>query len=150
MEISDIFFNGAGRLRSIWRLAVFAVAYYVALNALLLAASIGLAFLLSPEEQERLLAESNWGFVVQSFIYFLPPALVGWGCGYALEDLPWRALGWALHRGWARDLLKGLLVGAASLVLAAAIGAALGGVRFSAPARPDALAAARTFVTSGL
>ena len=150
MEIPDIFFNDAGRLRSFWRLAVFAVVYFVVLTALFLAATFGLAFLLSPEEHERLLAESNWAFVIQSFIYFLPAALAGWGCGYVLEDLPWRALGWVLHRGWARDLLKGLLVGAASLGLAAAIGAALGGVRFSAPARPDALAAARTLVTSGL
>src|SRR5919202_520398 len=124
MEVPDIFFNDAGRLRSVWRLALFAVAYFVVLTALFLAATFGLAFLLSPEEHERLLAGSNWGFVVQSFIYFLPAALAGWGCGYALEDLPWRALGWALHRGWARDLLKGLLVGAASLGLAAALGAA--------------------------
>src|SRR5919202_1521224 len=99
MEVPDIFFNDAGRLRSVWRLALFAVAYFVVLTALFLAASFGLAFLLSPEEHERLLAGSNWAFVIQSFIYFLPAALAGWRCSYVPEDLPSRALGWALHRG---------------------------------------------------
>jgi membrane protease YdiL (CAAX protease family) len=150
MEIPDFFFNDAGRLRCLWRLAVFAVAYLMTLTALFLATDFGLAFFLSPEMHKRLLVESNWAFVIQSFVYFLPAALVGWGCAYVLEDLPWRALGWALHWGWSRDLLKGLLVGAASLSVAAAVGAALGGIRFSVPARLDALAAARTFVSSGL
>ena len=148
MNIPDIFFNDAGRPRSVWRLAAFAVAYLVALTGLLLAVSFGLALAVSPEEHRRLLAESNWAFVIQSFIYFVPAALAGWVCGYALEDLPWRALGWALHRGWARDLLKGLLVGAASLCLAAAVGAALGGMRFSLPAQFHASAAARTLASS--
>jgi uncharacterized protein len=149
MDIPDIFFNDAGRLRSVWRLAVFAVAYLVAFTALLLAVNFAAAFALSPEAHDWLLAESNWAFVIQSFIYFLPAALAGWFCAYALEDLPWRALGWALHAGWARDLLKGLLVGAASLGLAAAVGAALGGIRFSPPAQFNASGVARTFVTSG-
>lgn len=150
MQVPDFFFNDAGRLRSLWRLAVFTVAYLLAIIALFLATDFSLAFILSPETHKRLLVESNWGFVIRSFILFLPPALVGWGCGYVLEDLPWRALGWALHGSWARDLLKGLLVGAASLCVAAAIGAALGGVRFSIPARPDAFATASTLVSSGL
>ena len=150
MNIPDIFFNNAGRLRSVWRLAAFAVAYLVALTGLLLAVNFGAAFALSPEAHDWLLADSNWAFVIQSFIYFVPAALAGWACGYALEDLPWRALGWALHAGWARDLLKGLLVGAASLGLAAAVGAALGGIRFSLPAQVHASAAARTLASSAL
>ncbi|PYS84670.1 MAG: hypothetical protein DMF67_03910 [Acidobacteria bacterium] len=150
MEVPDFFFNDAGRLRSLWRLAVFTVAYLVALTALFLATDFGLAFFLSPETHKRLLIESNWAFVFQSLIFFLPAALVGWGCARVLEDLPWRALGWALHGGWARDLLKGLLVGAASVSVAAALGAAFGGVRFSAPAQLDALATARAFISSGL
>lgn len=148
MEIPDLFFNGVGRLRSIWRLAVFAVVYLVAFTALILFTNFGLAFALSPEAHDRLLVESNWAFVIQSFIYFLPAALAGWLCGYALEDLPWRALGWALHRGWARDLLKGLLVGAVSLGLAAAIGAVAGGIRFGLPAPFDASGEARTLLAS--
>ncbi|HEX3559621.1 MAG TPA: type II CAAX endopeptidase family protein [Pyrinomonadaceae bacterium] len=148
MNIPDFFFNDAGRLRSLWRLALFTVAYLIALTALFLATNFALALLLSPETHKRFLVGSNWAFVFQSFIFFLPAALVGWGCGRALEDLPWRALGWALHGGWARDLLKGLLVGAACVGLAAAIGAALGGVRLSIPARPDAFATASTLLSS--
>jgi membrane protease YdiL (CAAX protease family) len=64
-------------------------------------------------------------------ILFIPATLVGWGCGALLEGLPLRALGWALHRGWVRDLLVGSLVGAASLVLAGAIAAAPGGFHFT-------------------
>lgn len=150
MNIPDFFFNDAGRLRSVWRLAVFGVAYLFALNAVLLALSFGLAFAVSPETHAWLLGQSNWAFVIQSFTFFVPAALVGWACGYALEDLPWRALGWALHAGWSRDLLKGLLVGAGALCLAAAVGAALGGVRFGLPGQLDASAAARTLVSSAL
>src|SRR5438045_885178 len=129
-ETPDIFYNGAGRLRSVWRLCVFAVAYFVARTSLLLLTVFGLALLLPKQTHDWLLAESNWGFVIQSVLYFAPAALVGWGCGYALEDLPWRALGWALHCGWLRDALLGLAVGAASVCVAACLGAVAGSYRF--------------------
>jgi uncharacterized protein len=148
MQISDLFFNGAGRLRSVWRLALFAVAYFFVRTALLLLVSFGLAFALRPETYNWLLGESNWGFVVESFIYFAPAALVGWACGQLLEDLPWRALGWALHAGWARDALKGLLFGAASVTLAAAAGTAFGGIRFGLPSHFNAADTARTLFAS--
>src|SRR5947209_8305704 len=109
----DIFYNSAGRLRSVWRLALFAVAYFVARNAIFLVTVFGLALLLPKQTHDWLLIESNWGFVIQSVLYFAPAALVGWGCGYAVEDLPWRALGLTLHGGWTRDLLLGLTFGGA-------------------------------------
>lgn len=131
MDIQDLFINRAGRARSVWRLAAFFVAclvVFVVVRALFLFAA---AFLFSPEGFDRL-TEGYWGWVVQSvFFIFLPAALAGWGCGVVFEDLPWRALGWAAHRGWARDLLLGLLLGAATLGVAALAGVAFGGYRLA-------------------
>jgi hypothetical protein len=148
--MADFFYNDARRLRSVWRLAIFAAAYFVAVNALFLAVELGLTLLLSRETSRWMLVESHWGFVIQSVVLFVPAALVGWACGRALEDLPWRALGWALHRGWMRDALAGLAVGAASICLAALIGVVAGGYRFAVPESIDGGALARTLVASGV
>jgi membrane protease YdiL (CAAX protease family) len=150
MNVTDFFFNRAGRLRSVWRLALFAVALFVALTAFFLATEFGLALVLPRETFNWLLVESNWGFVIQSIVFFIPAALVGWGCNHVLEDLPWRALGWTLHRGWARDVLVGLLVGAVSVCIAALVGATFGGYRFTFQTSFDAAAVARTFVSAGI
>ena len=146
----DIFYNSAGRVRSVWRLAAFAVAFFVAFNALLLGTQFGAALVLPRGALNRLFVESNWGYVVQSVIVFAPAALAGWACGRALEDLPWRALGWAWHRGWLRDALAGLLVGGLSVCLAALAGAAAGGYSFALPERFEAAALVRTLAASGL
>ena len=147
--MSDFFYNGAGRLRSVWRLAVFAFAACVVYLAILIAARFLPAFLVSRETYKWLLDESDWGWIIQSLVIFVPAALVGWGCAYALEDLPWRALGWALHRGWLRDTLFGLLVGGVSVCLAALAGVAVGGYRFSY-ADAAGVGAARTLVVSAV
>lgn len=149
MNIAEIFFNPAGRLRSIWRLLVFAFTCYCILIALFLATEFGLKLVLPRDTYNSLFVEGSLGFITQSILIFIPAALVGWGCSLAFEALPWRALGWALHRGWMSDTLKGLLVGAVSLGAAAAIGATVGGCRFTVAAQPDMLAFARTFVVSG-
>jgi hypothetical protein len=147
MDLPDFFVNKAGRLRAFWRLAAFTLAYLCVVSGLFLAVRIGLALLL-PKGAGRVLAESGWGFVVQSVLLFAAAALVGWFASLVLEELPWRALGWALHRGWAPDLLKGLLVGAVSVGLTAALGAALGSYRFSPGGAGGAGAVARTLIFS--
>lgn len=145
----DFFYNRAGRLRSLWRLAVFVVAYFVAVNAIFLAAEFGLALLLPAAAYRWLLYESGWAYVIQSFALFTPAALVGWACAHQFEDLPWRSLGWALHKGWLRDALLGLLLGGAGIGVAALVGAAAGGYSFSRPEAFDASAAAWTLAASG-
>jgi membrane protease YdiL (CAAX protease family) len=150
MNINEIFFNAAGRLRSVWRLLVFAFTCYCVLTALFYATSVGLRLVLPRETYRSIFVEGNFGFITQSVLIFIPAALIGWACSLAFEALPWRALGWALHRGWMSDTLKGLLVGAASIGVAAAIGTAVGGCRFSVTAQPDTLAFARTFAVSGV
>jgi membrane protease YdiL (CAAX protease family) len=149
-NMPDLFYNHAGRLRSVWRLAVYAVLIFIALNAAFLGTEFGLALLLPRATFNRLLFESNWAFIIQSVLLFIPAALAGWGCGFVLEDLPWRALGWALHRGWMRDTLFGLLIGAASVSVAALIGMLAGGYSLALPASFDAAALARTLAASGL
>jgi membrane protease YdiL (CAAX protease family) len=148
MKISDMLFNREGRVRSVWRLAIFAVTTIALTLFLFLVTALGLAVILPRPTVEWFLFKSDWGFVVQSVFLFFPAALFGWACGYLLEDLPWRALGWALHRGWMKDVLFGLLVGAASVGVAAAAGAVFGGYRFSVPAQFDTSAMAKTFFSS--
>jgi membrane protease YdiL (CAAX protease family) len=125
MESFNILFNRAGRLRSGWRLLIFAGFYLVAL------AFMGVLFRLAlevvPHQGWGSYLEGGAGWLVQAVILFVPATLIGWGCGATLEGLPMRALGWALHRGWVRDLLMGSLFGAASLLLAGVIASAPGG-----------------------
>jgi len=144
----DFFYNKAGRLRSGWRLAIFIVAFLILSIALVLFVNFALARALSRDAYDVMFAEGGWGFVLQSFVTFVPAALVAWGCGYVLEDLPWRALGWATHRGWLRDALVGLLVGGAAVNVAALAGVVAGGYRieFAATGAGDL---AQTLASSG-
>jgi uncharacterized protein len=151
----DFFMNRAGRLRSFWRLLVFAAVYLFVVGAAVIFVQFGLAFLLPRETHQWLIIDSNWGFVVQSVMLFGTAALVGWGCGRVIEELPWRSLGWALHRGWGRDFLLGLLLGALGIGAAFAVGYFSGGYHVALNAPPSAesagphwLAVAETFAAS--
>jgi membrane protease YdiL (CAAX protease family) len=129
MEPREIFLNRIGRLRSGWRLAIFALLLFISVQLAFTLAGAAVSLLLG--SSARAFLDSRWGFVVQGFILLVPATLIGWGCGKFLEDLPPRALGWGLARGWFKDLLFGSLVGAASLLLAAGIAALPGGLRFT-------------------
>lgn len=139
MPFPNLLLNEAGRLRSGWRLAIFIVAFLVMVRLLLSAFALAVFFgssgSINPEQLEGI-----GGRVAYLLISFVAALAVGWGCGYALEDLPLRAIGWTLHRGWGRNLLTGSIVGAASLIFAALIAFAGGGLRFS-PAAPQMLSA---------
>lgn len=142
------FLNRAGRLRSGWRLGIFVVLYLILLALFLGVVVKVLAPLFFGAGDAAL--EGSFGFVVQALVLFTAAALVGWACGRVLEGLPWRALGWALHRGWWRDLAIGSLVGAASLVAAALIAMLFGGFAFSFKPAEFLPAALNTLVMSGL
>ncbi|HEX8146961.1 MAG TPA: type II CAAX endopeptidase family protein [Pyrinomonadaceae bacterium] len=128
--MSDIFYNGAGRLRSVWRLAVFVVAYLAFATAAFLLTEFA-GRLLLPGWAYKLFLEGTAGFVIQSFLLYAPAALVAWGCAAWLEDLPWRSLGWARHRGWLRDALFGTFAGGVAVCVAALVGMAAGGYSFA-------------------
>jgi uncharacterized protein len=146
----DFFYNKAGRLRSGWRLAVFTVALIALSMALVLVTGFALARVMPEETFKRVFSEGASGFVVQSLMLYVPAGLVSWGCCRVLEDLPWRSLGWAFHRGWLRDALTGLLVGGAAVLAAALVGIVAGGYRVSYNAGADASALARTLAVSGV
>ena len=125
MPYSNLLFNSGGRLRSGWRVVIFVIAYLFVLRAFRSAVRLMLLFTFG----RSLTGYSS--VVVQALILLASAILVGWACGRVLEDLPLRALGWALHRRWWRDFLIGSLLGAASLGVTAGIAAALGGLRFA-------------------
>ncbi|HZI20612.1 MAG TPA: CPBP family intramembrane glutamic endopeptidase [Pyrinomonadaceae bacterium] len=130
MPTPDLFLNRHGRLRAGWRLALFAALFAFTFVALLTALAIVASLFVSRERFERTLDVGEWGFVVQSLAMFAAAALVGWGCARFVEDLPWRSLGWTMHRGWLRDLLLGLAISAAAIGLVAVTGLVFGGYRF--------------------
>ena len=138
MEIQEIFLNRAGRLRSGWRLGIYGLFLYLTIDTL-----FGLLFSLGPSA-----LAGNFGFIVQGLALLVPATLIGWGCGKLLEGLPTRALGWAFTRGWLKDLLFGSLVGAASLLLATAIAASFGGLKFTLNAPLMFWTVGRTLLTS--
>ncbi|HYO98718.1 MAG TPA: type II CAAX endopeptidase family protein [Pyrinomonadaceae bacterium] len=144
----DIFLNRQGRLRSGWRLAIFCAAYSAVLAAFF--ATIGAIFFLFKVSNPSARLAGTLGYILQSFILFSSALLVGWGCGRLFEDLPLRALGWARHRGWLRDLVLGTVLGVLSLMVAALIATALGGFRFSLASSISNVAFVKTFFGSAL
>ena len=146
MEIQDIFLNRAGRLRSGWRLGIFALLLYLGFKLSIALIEIIFALTLGPSAGQVL--SGSWGFIVQGFILLVPATLVGWGCGKFLEDLPPRALGWGFQPGWLKDLLYGSLVGVASLLLATMIATLPGGLKFSVNAPVLFETVGRTLLTS--
>jgi membrane protease YdiL (CAAX protease family) len=146
VSMSDLFYNNAGRVRSVWRLAAFVAAYLAVTTAAFLLTDFA-ARLLLPGQAYKLFFEGAPGFAIQSILLFVTAAAVGWGCALVLEELPWRSLGWALHRGWLRDTLLGTLLGGAAVCVAALVGLASGGYSF-ALADSTGAGLAKTFVGS--
>lgn len=144
----DIFLNRYERLRSGWRLAIFCAVYFS-----LLAASFttiyAIFFLLKIPNVDARLA-GTLGYIVQSIVLFATALVAGWGCGRLLEGLPLRALGWARHRGWLRDLLMGTLLGVLSLLLAALVVTVLRGYQFSVAPTISNVAFVKTFFGSAV
>jgi uncharacterized protein len=150
MPSPDFFINREGRLRAGWRLAIFVALFVFALLALSTGVALVAGLFMSRETFVRLIDVGAWGFVLQSTVIFTTAALVGWGCALLIEDLPWRSLGWAAHRGWLRDLLLGLLLSAAATGLVALVGLALGGYRFAFNAAAQWDSILRTLAGAGL
>ncbi|MBV9923760.1 MAG: CPBP family intramembrane metalloprotease [Acidobacteria bacterium] len=128
--MTDFFYNDAGRLRSVWRLAAFVAAYFAVSTFVFRSVDLAGLLLLPRPVYHRLFDGMAW-FAIQSVLIFVPAALIGWGCAWLLEELPWRSLGWALHRGWVRDLVLGTAGGGVAVGAAALVGAAAGSYRFS-------------------
>lgn len=123
--LTRLFFDEHSKLRSGWRFFVFLSVFFV------MAAFAGgifrfLLFQLSIDvESNSLLAR-----VFQPLIGLTAAVVVGWLCLKLLEGLPYRALGTAFTKYWLRDLILGILIGAAAISGAVAVAALFGGLRF--------------------
>src|SRR5712691_6323661 len=146
MDLQQVFTNQAGRLRSGWRLVVFALIYIALLFLISTAVRIfyAIASLIAPGRRPGPYFEN----IAFRLILLAAALLVGYLCTRWLEDLPWRALGLSLHARWLRDFFVGSIIGVASLALATGIAAAGGGLRFRAPDRELLLQIGYTLVFS--
>lgn len=151
MSIHNLFFDTGGRLRSVWRLSIFVVAFLVVgLHLIVLfRLALSVALLNTTTDVDELL-DTGAGYAVQGMVMLVTATLVGWACGRWLEGLTWSALGWSRHRGWLRDLLLGSVAGAAAMLLATLIASATGGMRFTFAPGVEVASVARTLAVSGL
>ena len=129
MEAYNFFVDENRHLRSGWRLAIFSVAFIIAvpLGYAVLIRMLSLGLHRSHVE----IANSNWGVLAGHGSILFSALIIGWACGALLEEVPIKALGITPHRGWLKNLAFGSLLGAASLLLAAGLTAVMHGVRFS-------------------
>ncbi len=125
MNLTEVFTNQTGRLRSGWRLLIF-------LSAVLFAASffgavVRLIFSRLPIgfDENNLLS-----FIYPNFILLTAAIFVGWLCGKFLEGLPFCALGCWFTKNWFKDLSFGLVLGVVSILFAVLIGIIFGGLSF--------------------
>lgn len=151
MNLSELFLNEWGRIRSGWRVLLFSALNYTLTIALYLTLAAGYALFfrgMAGEDVPKFL-EGFGGWIIQSTIILTAATLGGFACARWLEGLPARSFGWAGHRGWFSDWLKGTLMGSLSLVLAALIILLSGGYRFTFNA-PQAGAVLKTILLSGI
>jgi membrane protease YdiL (CAAX protease family) len=128
MEAYNFFIDEHGHLRSGWRLAIFAISFLICAQLCEVLLLWSIAGVLHRSALD--VAVSNWGFAAGHGAILFSAGLVGWACGKLFEELPLRALGCLPERGWLRNLAVGSALGAASLLLAAALATVTRGIHF--------------------
>lgn len=123
--MNQVLFDRFGRLRSGWRFAIFFGLFVVAVSIIVAAAGT-LAIAAGVDPQEDLLILTFLSSVISLAIVLV----LGWACGKVLENLPFKALGASFTKWWLKDLLLGLALGAAAVVIAVGIAAIFGGLSF--------------------
>lgn len=146
MSLKQVFINPVGRLRSGWRLLIFAALF------LILSIVLGFAATKAAELASQLVPSRVVAHYLENVILRLVVLLAALGAGYictrGLEGLPWRALGLSPHARWLRDFLTGSLLGIASLALATVIATAGGGLSFTISGREALLQVGQTLIFS--
>ena len=128
MEAYNFFLDKDGHLRSGWRLAIFAVAFLICVQLTQIALYLGLSAVLQQSRGE--LIEGYWSIFAGHGSILFSAFVVGWACGALLEELPFRALGCAPHRGWLKNFAIGSALGTASVLLAALFATVTRGIHF--------------------
>ncbi len=146
--MKSIFINDTGRLRSGWRLVIFAVAFYATLR--ILGVIVGGTYFVILNFVPRLGQHPFIENVIFRIVLLLAAVIAGYACNRWLEGLPWRALGLGLHRHWFQQLAVGSFIGLASLAFAAIIGTAGGGLSFSVTPRGLWLLVLQTLISSAI
>jgi membrane protease YdiL (CAAX protease family) len=124
--MNTLFLNDHGRLRSGWRAGIFVFAFVFFYMGWGIFGEIITSISLLGIGRDSLLL-----WVADLFISFALATILGWILGKTLEGLPIKTLGWAIYRGWFRDIILGLVIGAATLVFACLICAAFGRMSFT-------------------
>ncbi len=115
----NIFFNEFGRLRSGWRLLIFALPFWVL--TIVLAVSVRLLHqVVASWRLEIPHAPFVFELIFRTGLLVVALGL-GYLCARKLEGLPWRSLGLTFHEGWLRDLVIGFAIGFVALAVAVAI-----------------------------
>jgi membrane protease YdiL (CAAX protease family) len=148
MNPAQIIINDVGRLRSGWRLLLFVFLFYAASLLLVTVLRIGYAAL------HAAIPTPPYAQSIFELTYRFMLIVAALGAGYVLaktvEGLPFRSLGLTTHDGWLRDLLFGCAAGFAALVLAVAIAAVAGRLRFTLSAAELIPSMVKSLIGSGL
>lgn len=128
-NLYQVFFNEARRLRSGWRLLIFAGLFVVLM--IVATGALRVAYALTINLAPALIPGEHVADLVFRLMFLAASLAAGYICTRLLEGLPWRSLGLTLHARWFRDLLIGSVIGVVSLALATAIAFIGGGLRFS-------------------
>ena len=129
MDLRKLFINQVGRLRSGWRLLIFACLNFIALFLFTTGARVfyAIAVRVAPTRE----INDYLSNMIYRCVVLAAALIAGYVCARWLEGLPWRSLGLWFHTRWLRHFLVGSAIGIASLALAAGIAAAGGGLRFT-------------------
>jgi len=146
MTLSQIFINPANRLRSGWRLLIFAIIFFLLL--FVISNGIRVAYAVAIQ----LAPNRSLGRFAQDLIFrtglVSAAVLAGFICTRWLEGLPARANGLSFKVPWLREFLLGSVLGIVSLALAALIATVAGGLTFTFP-RTGFLPVVQTLALSG-
>ena len=142
MDLRTIFINEYGRLRSGFRLLIFAAAFI--LFEIIFSGAIALGYALLHDRLPPIPYAAFFQNLIYRVALLTTALLAGYLANRFLEGLPWRALGLTIHARWIRDFLIGSLIGIVSLALGVGIAALGGGLKFaintdSAPSRVAAI-----------
>ena len=124
MTIETAFFDEKQRLRSGWRFAIFAFAFFI-LAVLIATISTGVFMAVGGVPGSPV-------FLIVFNLALLAAALViGWLCNRYLEQLPFTALGASFTSGWLSRFSIGLIAGVCTLCFVVMICVVFGGLSFS-------------------
>lgn len=134
--MNQVIYDEHGRLRSGWRFSIFLAVFIVAVSVFV-AAFQAIAAAAGVDPAKNVLALT----FISSMISLALALLAGWGCGKALENLPFRALGAAFTRWWLKDLAAGIVIGGLAVVIAVLFALVFGdiGFRFNSTAAGTAI-----------